>query len=144
MGEKEITVTEALAKLIPPKKEGTPKKEVTSEGTIEKNLQKYNKKLKEKKLILLDKHDRDDQAFAVRLREFFLERRRYNKEINKYDGKINKYGCNYAGITGFVFVQKEVTPSPQGILMYLLENIIKKLPKEDRPSDGMPESDPED
>ena len=122
----ETTVAGALAKLLGRK-----------EDTIDKALQKYNKKLKEKEIILLDKaeaivgekdkvftkrYDRADKAFTDKLRKFFFE------SCNE-DGTPSKYTCKEAGITEFIFIQKEVTPTPQGILTYLLENIIKPQPR---------------
>lgn len=61
-----------------------------------------------KKLAVVDIKD---QAFIQKLRKFFFE------------------SCEKDGITEFVFVQKEVPPTPQGILTYLLKNIIKPQPK---------------
>ena len=57
-----------------------------------------------KKLAVLDM---DDTVFTKKLKEIFL------------------IGCQKAGITEFVFIQKDVTPTPSGILRYLLENITK-------------------
>lgn len=93
LGREEIPVREALAKLLQP----------IAKETIEKKLQEYNR-LK-RGLALFDKYDRDDKAFTKKLRKFFFD------------------FCKDAGIAEFVFVQEEVTPSPQGILMYLLENL---------------------
>lgn len=55
--------------------------------------------------------DIDDKAFTKKLQKFFFE------------------SCKDAGIAEFVFVQKEVMPSPTGLLKYLLENIVKPQPR---------------
>lgn len=107
----ETTVVGALAKLLPSKRR---KKPEFREKTIEKHLQKYNKEIKPGLTV---KYDKEDKAFTEKLRKFFFESR-------EKDGKPYKYGCNYAGITEFVFIQKDVTTTPKGILTYLLENII--------------------